>query len=58
MKAEIDSYNHNLSSWSFLGTLGYVARGLRDLPGRKAIVVLSDGFDANDPSKQRLITDW
>ncbi|MDX6614035.1 MAG: hypothetical protein QOD75_3221 [Blastocatellia bacterium] len=44
-KSESENYNARLSSGSLLGTLEYVASGLRDLPGRKAIVVLSDGID-------------
>ena len=31
---------------SMVGTLRYVVRGLRDLPGRKSVLLLSDGLDS------------
>ena len=31
-----------------LGALGYVVKGLRGLPGRKSILLISDGFRIND----------
>jgi VWFA-related protein len=37
-----------------LGAVNYVVRGLKDLPGRKSILLVSDGFkiyDRNDPTK-------
>lgn len=55
-QAETDNYNQNLSSWSLFTTLTYVTRGLRALPGRKAIVVLSDGINVNDSGKQQQIS--
>jgi VWFA-related protein len=39
-----------------LGALNYVVRGLKDLPGRKAVVLFSDGisiFDSNSDKKER-----
>jgi len=47
IQTETDAYNRSLSAGSFFSTVGYVTRGLRDLPGRKSIVILSDGLDLN-----------
>lgn len=57
--AEIDAANEELNQFRedvfAVGTLGavqYVVRGLRELPGRKSILLISDGFrifSAGDP---------
>lgn len=58
-RIETANYNQNLTSGSLLSTLDYVARGMQDLPGRKAIVVLSDGLDTTrvplEPRIARLV---
>lgn len=41
------SRNQSLSVGS-LGALGYVVKGLRELPGRKSVLFVSDGFQIND----------
>ena len=42
--AGIDQYNTDVFKVGMLGTINYVVRGLRELPGRKAVVLFSDGF--------------
>ena len=62
--AEIDAKNEELNQFredlfavGTLGAVGYVVRGLRELPGRKSILLISDGFriySQDDPSKNFL----
>jgi VWFA-related protein len=59
--ADIDQANRDFEEFrsdtfavGTLGAVNYVVRGLKDLPGRKSILLVSDGFkiyDHNDPSK-------
>ena len=59
--AEMDAANEELNQFRSdmftVGTLGavtYVVRGLRDLPGRKSVLLISDGFrihDREDPTE-------
>lgn len=39
-----NQYNQEIFSVGTLGAVNYVVRGMRDLPGRKAVVLFSDGF--------------
>jgi VWFA-related protein len=41
---EIDQLREEVFSVGTLGALSYVVRGLRDLPGRKSVLLVSDGF--------------
>ena len=41
---EIDEFREEMFAIGTLGALNYVVRGLNDLPGRKAVVLLSDGL--------------
>lgn len=53
-KAELEGFREELSTVGTLGTISHVVRGLRDLPGRKTVVVISDGIridDAADPAR-------
>ena len=53
-KAEQKSDLEDLSTYGTLGAVGHVVRGLRDLPGRKTVVVISDGIrirDDGDPAR-------
>lgn len=51
----ISSFRDTLFSTGTLGAINFVVRGLRDLPGRKSVILLSDGFriyppgNSNDP---------
>jgi VWFA-related protein len=41
---ELNQFRDDLYSVGTLGAVTYVVRGLRDLPGRKSILLISDGF--------------
>ncbi|HEY0323891.1 MAG TPA: VWA domain-containing protein [Pyrinomonadaceae bacterium] len=47
-KAEMEGFREDLSTVGTLGAISHVVRGLRDLPGRKTVVVISDGIRIND----------
>ncbi|HLM57202.1 MAG TPA: VWA domain-containing protein, partial [Pyrinomonadaceae bacterium] len=42
---ELDQFREELFSVGTLGALNFVIRGMRELPGRKAVVMFSDGFE-------------
>jgi VWFA-related protein len=48
-------HRQRLAGGSMVGTLKYVVRGLRDLPGRKSILLLSDGFGLSWETQMILI---
>src|SRR2546423_6122805 len=53
-KAEQEEYREDLISVGPLGAISYVVKGLKDLPGRKSILLLSDGFriySQDDPTR-------
>src|SRR5438045_2245201 len=62
--AEIDKANEDLNDFrrdmfavGTLGAVSYVVKGLRELPGRKSIMLVSDGFkiyDLDDPTHNYL----
>lgn len=43
-EAEMNEFREELFAVGTLGALNYVVRGLNDLPGRKAVVLISDGL--------------
>ncbi|HEX8556653.1 MAG TPA: VWA domain-containing protein [Pyrinomonadaceae bacterium] len=47
-KAGQEGLREDLSTVGTLGAISHVVRGLRDLPGRKTVVVISDGIRVND----------
>lgn len=50
---ELSEFRDNLFTVGTLGALFYVIQGLRELPGRKSVILLSDGFTItrrDDPS--------
>jgi VWFA-related protein len=62
---EAEDFRNDLFSVGTLGAISYVVRGLSDLPGRKSILLISDGFkisqrdplshtSSNDRTYQRL----
>jgi VWFA-related protein len=45
---ELEEFRSDLFSVGTLGAISYVVRGLSDLPGRKSILLISDGFKIMD----------
>jgi VWFA-related protein len=45
---ELEQFRSDLFSVGTLGAISYVVRGLSDLPGRKSILLISDGFKLMD----------
>jgi len=45
---ELEEFRSDLFSVGTLGAISYVVRGLNDLPGRKSILLISDGFKIMD----------
>lgn len=53
-KEDVDQLREDTFAVGTLGALSYVIRGLRELPGRKSILLLSDGFrtyNRDDPGR-------
>jgi VWFA-related protein len=51
---ELNQFREDMFSVGTLGAISYVVKGLRELPGRKSILLLSDGFriySKDDPSR-------
>jgi VWFA-related protein len=52
--AELDQFREEVFTVGTLGALNYVVRGLRELPGRKSVLLISDGikiFNTSDPQR-------
>ena len=50
----LDQFREDVFSVGTLGALSYVVRGLRELPGRKSVLLVSDGFkifNRDDPGR-------
>jgi VWFA-related protein len=45
---ELEDFRNDLFSVGTLGAVSYVVRGLSDLPGRKSILLISDGFKISE----------
>lgn len=43
-REDVDRFREDLFAVGTLGALNFIVRGLRELPGRKAVVMFSDGF--------------
>ena len=51
---ELNQFREDVFSVGTLGAVNYVVRGLRELPGRKSILLISDGFrihSRDDPTR-------
>lgn len=51
---DADQFREELFAVGTLGALNYVVRGMRELPGRKSILLMSDGikiFNRDDPTR-------
>lgn len=44
-EAELNEFRDDLFAEGTIGALNFVVRGMRDLPGRKAVILLSEGFN-------------
>lgn len=57
-QAEINEFRENVFSVGTLGAVNFIVRGMRDLPGRKAVMMFSDGFTlfSNDGQNERVLT--
>jgi VWFA-related protein len=55
----VDRLRRSMSAAGTLGALNLVVRGARDLPGRKAIIFVSEGFQVFEPdgSRVRIVVD-
>lgn len=50
---DIDQFREDIFAVGTLGALNYIVRGLRELPGRKSVLLISDGiriFNFSDPT--------
>ncbi|MBC8032133.1 MAG: VWA domain-containing protein [Pyrinomonadaceae bacterium] len=50
--ADLDQFREDIFAVGTLGAVHYIVRGLRELPGRKSVVLISDGlriFNRSDP---------
>jgi VWFA-related protein len=59
-RAAYNDFKESIYSVGTLGALNYVVRGLRELPGRKSVVLMSDSialFDLNDSNNFRTVHD-
>lgn len=57
---DLNRFREDVFAVGTLGAISYVVKGLRELPGRKSILLVSDGFrvyERNDLSKQYLTQD-
>ncbi len=45
---ELDQFREDLFAVGTLGAVSYVVKGLRQLPGRKSVLLVSDGFRINN----------
>ncbi|HEV2704462.1 MAG TPA: VWA domain-containing protein [Pyrinomonadaceae bacterium] len=54
---QLDQFREELFSVGTLGALNFIVRGLKDLPGRKSVVLFSDGFKlyTEDPGNVRVV---
>src|SRR5258707_11444426 len=51
---DLDQFREDVFAVGTLGALSYVVRGLRELPGRKSVLLVSDGikiFNRDDPGR-------
>lgn len=54
---EFDEFREDIFAVGTLGALNFVVKGLRDMPGRKSVIVFSDGFEITrrDGSSDRVL---
>jgi VWFA-related protein len=57
---ELNQFREDMFAVGTLGAINYVVRGMRELPGRKSILLMSDGikiFNSNDPGRSSRVLD-
>lgn len=56
---DVDNFRQELFAVGTLGAVNFVLRGLRELPGRKSVVLLSDGIkiSSKNPENNRRVVD-
>ena len=57
-RTTIDEFREDLFAVGTLGAVNHVVRGLRELPGRKSVILISDGlkiFNQSDPGSSRVL---
>lgn len=59
-EGNVDQFREDIFAVGTLGAVNYIVKGLRDLPGRKSIVLISDGFQihsrTNPAGSERIVT--
>jgi VWFA-related protein len=53
IEAELEDFREEIFAVGTLGALNFVVRGMRDLPGRKSVLLMSDGFALFTPERGR-----
>ncbi len=53
LKDDLEDFREQLFAVGILGALNYVVRGLRELPGRKSVMFISEGFNLPSQSFAR-----
>ncbi|HEY9404011.1 MAG TPA: VWA domain-containing protein, partial [Pyrinomonadaceae bacterium] len=53
IEAELGDYREEIFSVGTLGALNFVVRGMRELPGRKSVLLVSEGFALFTPDRGR-----
>lgn len=53
-ETQINNFRNENFAFGTLGALNYIVRGMKDLPGRKAVVLLSEGFQLTVPASNSL----
>jgi VWFA-related protein len=51
--AELEDFREEIFAVGTLGALNFVVRGMRELPGRKSVLLMSDGFALYTPDRGR-----
>jgi VWFA-related protein len=52
---ELDKFRSDLFAIGTLGAINYVVRGLKGLPGRKSVLLISDGLNINTENRERIL---
>lgn len=58
--ADLEEFRDQVFSVGTLGAVNFIIRGMKELPGRKSIVLFSDGLivlDPSDPTKRQRVLD-